>query len=350
MDELTAIIALSRIKGIGRAKKKEIVETTDNLVSLFEGKTKIHDESLKTQISAFKDWKGIEKAAEKLTKLGADTVTIRDKTYPELLRHTPDPPLVLYKKGPLKTEGDTLAVVGSRKATFEGIALAEKIANTLSSLGITIISGLARGIDASAHKGALSERGKTTAVLGCGIDICYPAENIRLFEMIGEQGLLLTEYCPGDPPLSYHFPERNRIIAGLSKGVLVIEASGKSGSLITARLGLEYSRDVMAIPGNIFSDEHRGANALIKQGAKLVDGIEDILATSFPYLTFKKQQKIEMDKDEDYVYSYIGHERIHVDELIEKTGMQAKHVMATLTKLEMKEIIQGFPGGYYIRT
>jgi DNA processing protein len=349
MNELTAIIALSRIKGIDRIKKKELIETTDNLAALFDGKTKIYDGSLKAQINAFKDWQGIEKATEKLTNSGADIITIRDKTYPELLRHIPDSPLVLYKKGPLKSVGNTLAIVGSRKASFEGIALAEKIANTLSSLGITIVSGLARGIDASAHKGALSERGKTMAVLGCGIDICYPAENIRLFEKIGEEGLLLTEYIPGDPPLNYHFPERNRIIAGLSKGILVIEASGKSGSLITARLGLEYARDVMAIPGNIFSDEHKGANALIKQGAKLVDGIEDILATSFPHVVLKKQQKIEMDKDEDYVYSYIGHERVHIDELIEKTGMQAKQVMAILTRFEMKEIIRGYPGGYYIR-
>ncbi|MCX5804910.1 MAG: DNA-processing protein DprA [Proteobacteria bacterium] len=349
MEELTAIIALSRIKGIDRIKKKEIIETTDDLAAVFEGKTKIYDESLKTQINAFKDWKDIEKATEKLAKLGADAITIRDKAYPELLRHIPDPPIVLYKKGPLKTGNSALAIVGSRKATFEGIALAEKIANTLSSLGITIVSGLAKGIDASAHKGALSEEGKTMAVLGCGIDICYPAENIRIFEKIGEEGILLTEYMPGDPPLNYHFPERNRIIAGLSKGILVIEASEKSGALITARLGLEYARDVMAIPGNIFSNEHKGANFLIKQGAKLVDGIEDIIATSFPHLILKKQQKIEIDKDEDYVYSYIGHERIHVDELIDKTGMQAKQVMAMLTRLEMKEIIRGFPGGYYIR-
>jgi DNA processing protein len=349
MNELTAIIALSKIKGINRIKKRELIETTDNLTDLFDGKINISDESIKGQINAFKDWKDIEKTTEKLRKSGADIVTMRDKEYPELLRHIPDPPVVLYKKGPLKSDSNTLAVVGSRKATFEGMALAEKIANTLSSLGIAIVSGLARGIDASAHKGALPEKGRTIAVLGCGIDICYPAENIRLFEKIGEEGLLLTEYSPGDPPVNYHFPERNRIIAGLSKGILVIEASGKSGSLITARLGLEYARDVMAIPGSIFSDEHKGANALIKQGAKLVDGIEDILATSFPDFTLKKQQKIEMDKDEDYVYSYIGHERIHADSLIDNTGMQAKQVMAILTRLEMKEIIRGFPGGYYIR-
>ncbi len=349
MDELTAIIALSRIKGIDRIKKREIIKARDNLSDLFKGKAGISDESLRAAITAFNDWKNIDKTVEKLKKLNVDIITIRDEEYPELLRYIPDPPVVLYKKGPLKISCNTLAIVGSRKATFEGIALAEKIAATLSSLGINIVSGFARGIDASAHKGALSEAGKTTAVLGCGIDVCYPAENIRLFEKIGKEGLLLTEYYPGDLPLYYHFPERNRIIAGLSKGILVIEASARSGSLITARLGLEYSRDVMAIPGSIFNNEYKGANTLIKQGAKLVDGIEDILATSFPDLNLKKQHKIEMDKDEDYVYSYIGHDRIHTDELIENTGMQARQVMAILTRLEMKEVIQGFPGGYYIR-
>ena len=211
------------------------------------------------------------------------------------------------------------------------------------------MSGLARGIDTAAHRGAVAEKGKTVTVLGCGIDICYPAENVRLFEKIGEEGLVLTEYSPGERPLRHHFPERNRIIAGLSKGVLVIEASGKSGSLITARLGLEYGREVMAVPGSIFNDEHKGANALIKQGAKLIAGIEDIITASFPDLQLKKEQQIKMDKDEDYVYSFIGHEKVHIDEVIDRTGMQAKNIMAMLTRLEMKEIIRGFPGGYYIR-
>lgn len=349
MEELTAIIALSRLKGIDCITKKALIEKTGSIASLFEGKTKIFDENLKKHIRSFKEWKDIEKASEKLSSLGVDILTIKDNAYPELLKQIPDPPVVLYRKGPLRMGKNTLAIVGSRKATFAGITLAEKIANTLSSLGITVVSGLARGIDTSAHKGAVAEKGKTAAVLGCGIDICYPAENRRLFEKIGEEGLLLTEYSPGEPPLNYHFPERNRIIAGLSKGVLVIEASGRSGSLITARLGLEYGREVMAVPGSIFSDEHKGANTLIKQGAKLIDGIEDIIAGCFPDLRLKRQQQPEITKDEDYVYSFISHEKMHVDEIIDKTGMQAKDVMAILTRLEMKDIIRGFPGGYYIR-
>jgi DNA processing protein len=352
MDELTAFIALSRLKGIDRATKKALIETTGKIASLFDGKTKVLEGPLKASIKAFNEWKDVERTVDKMGKMGVDILTLRDREYPDLLKEIPDPPAVLYKKGSLNIGENTLAVIGSRKATFAGMNLAEKIANTVSSLGITVVSGLARGIDASAHKGALSERGSTIAVLGCGIDICYPAENSRLFERIGEDGLLLTEYGPGDPPLQYHFPERNRIIAGLSRGVLVVEASERSGSLITARLGLEYGREVMAVPGSIFGDEHRGANKLIKQGAKLVDGMEDILNASFPDIRLKKERSgtIEMDKDEESVYSFIGQEQIHIDEVIDKTGLPAKDVMSILTQLEMKEIIRGFPGGYYIRS
>jgi DNA processing protein len=351
MEELTALIALSRLKGIDCTTKKTLIESTGSIASLFQGKTKILTDPLKTRIKAFKDWRGIEETIDKMGKMGVDILTIRDREYPELLKQIPDPPVVLYKKGTLNIGRNALAVVGSRKATPAGMVLAEKVANTVSSLGITVVSGLARGIDASAHKGALSEKGGTAAVLGCGIDICYPAENNRLFERIGEDGLLLTEYGPGDPPLRHHFPERNRIIAGLSKGVLVIEASDRSGSLITARLGLEYGREVMAVPGSIFGDEHKGANRLIKQGAKLVDGMEDILNASFPDLTLKRElpRKVELDRNEESVYSFIGHEQIHIDEVIDKTGLPAKDVMVILTQLEMREIIRGFPGGYYIK-
>jgi DNA processing protein len=227
--------------------------------------------------------------------------------------------------------------------------MAEKIAQTLSSVGITVISGLARGVDAAAHRGALKEKGKTVGVLGCGIDICYPSENRSLFEKVGQEGCILTEYTPGELPLQHHFPARNRIIAGLSKGVLVVEASQRSGSLITARLGLEYGREVMAVPGSIFDEGYKGANSLIKQGAKLIDGMDDIIATCFPNLTLKKNEHVDLNGDEHYIYEIIGLVKIHVDEVIEKSGMETRHVMAILTNLELKEAIQGIPGGFYLR-
>jgi DNA processing protein len=172
---------------------------------------------------------------------------------------------------------------------------------------------------------------------------------MRLFEKMGEEGAILTEYSLGEKPLAFHFPERNRIIAGLSKGILVIEASKRSGSLITARLALEYGREVMAIPGSIFNEDYKGANTLIKEGAKLIEGIEDIINSCFPRLELKKEQNIDMDKDEDNIYSIIGFDKIHVDEVIEKSKMETKNVMAILTRLEMKEAICSAPGGFYIR-
>ena len=349
MEERIALMALSRLKGVNNILKKNVVDTVDNIAALFERKAVVFDDNIRSKATSFKGWRKIDDDLEKLNSIDAGVVTIRDKEYPPLLKSISDPPIVLYKKGPLEAGMNTLAIVGSRKATPEGMNLAEKIGETLSSVGITVVSGLARGIDAAAHRGALRETGKTIAVLGCGIDICYPPENRRLFKTTGEEGLILTEYAPGEKPLPYHFPERNRIIAGLSKGVLVIEASQKSGSLITARLGLEYGREVMAVPGSVFRDEYKGANALIKQGAKLVENINDILTTSFPGYEPKQKEPVNVTPEEEKVFSHIGLEKVHIDEIIEKSGMKAKQVMAMLTRLEMKEIIREVPGGFYIR-
>ena len=349
MEERIALIALSRLKGVNNILKKNVVDTVDNISALFERKGTVFDDNVRNKAISFKGWRKIEDDLEKLDSIGAGIVTIRDKEYPPLLKNIPDPPIVLYKKGPLEAGMNTLAIVGSRKATSEGMNLTEKIGETLSSVGITVVSGLARGIDAAAHRGALKEKGKTVAVLGCGIDICYPPENRQLFKTTGEEGLILTEYAPGEEPLPYHFPERNRIIAGLSKGVLVVEASQKSGSLITARLGLEYGREVMAIPGSVFREEYKGANALIKQGAKLVENINDILTTSFPGYEPKQKEPVNVSPEEEKIFSHIGFEKVHIDEIIEKSGMKAKQVMAMLTRLEMKEIIREVPGGFYIR-
>jgi len=355
MDERIALIALSRLQGINTFKKKEIADKYDSITNLFNRKTRFIDPDIHNKILSFKNWSAIEKEIEILEKMRVDIVTIRDDAYPYLLKHIPDPPLVLYKKGPLKFNENTIAIVGSRKATFTGINIAEKVSGTLSAYGITVVSGFAMGIDASAHRGALQGKGKTIAVFGCGIDICYPAENRQLYERIGEEGALLTEYGIGEKPLRYHFPERNRIIAGLSRGILVIEATQKSGSLITARCGIEYGRDVMAVPGNIFNEEYKGANALIKQGAKLIDNTEDIITTCFPNLKIKndrtdaKKHVVDLSEAENHVFSLIGFDKIHVDEVIEKSKLQTKDVMVILTGLEMKDLIRQFPGGFYIR-
>jgi len=339
MKDIIEMVALSRIKGISPSQKKDLVEgRLDN---------RIWRDALK----GFKDFESIEAELKALKDIGADVITINDAEYPVLLKNISDPPLVLYRKGRLPPGGIYISIVGSRKATFEGIGVSEKMASTLSSLGVTIVSGLARGIDSAAHRGALTGKGKTVAVLGSGIDVCYPSENLWLYKKICEEGAVVSEYGMGVKPLPFHFPERNRIIAGLSRGVIVIEASARSGSLITARLGLEYNRDVMAIPGSIFNEEHKGANRLIKEGARLIENIEDIISLYLPDLTstLKDKNTIDMDEDESYIYSFIGHERTHIDDVIEKSNREAKNVLAIITRLELKEAIRQFPGGFYLR-
>ncbi len=349
MDELTAIVALSRVKDLNRFQKRKIADTLDRVSSLFEDRSIAGNSLVERALSAFEGWKEIEREFNALEKMGARITSIKDESYPEPLKKIPDAPLLLYQKGRLEAGDNILAIVGSRKATAEGMHLSETIGETMSSLGITVVSGLARGIDASAHKGALRGEGKTIAVLGCGIDICYPAENRRLFERIAEEGVIFTEYGPGTRPFARNFPERNRIIAGLSKGVLVVEAAEKSGSLITARLGAEYGKSVMAIPGSIFDEEYRGANSLIKQGAKLIADSGDIITECFPDRMAVQEKNIAMSENEDYIYSMIGPRRVHIDDVIAKSGMAAKDVMAVLTMLELKEAIREITGGYYIR-
>lgn len=349
MDEKRALIALSRIRGLDRLAKRQLCEMFENVESLF--KPGRGPAAAPAGIAArFNDWKGIERDLESLEKIGARVITIRDDDYPELLRHIPDAPVVLYQKGVLHPGPLALAVVGSRKASLEGMNLARKAGEALSSTGITTVSGLARGIDTSAHAGALTGAGKTVAVLGCGIDICYPPENGILFEKIGREGLILTEYGPGEPPVPRHFPERNRIIAGLSRGVLVVEASGRSGSLITARLALDYGREVMAVPGSVFREGHAGSNRLIKEGAKLVDGIGDVLSACFPGISLPaKQEAVSLADEEKKVYSLIGFEKVHADEVIERSDMDTREVMSVLTRLTMKNVVEEMPGGFFIR-
>ncbi len=344
-----ALMALSRLKGVSNLRKRSIVDTCESVAALFERKGKDSEAISREIMGAFSSFKELKDEMARLKTMAVEIVTIKDDDYPSLLREIPDAPLFFYKKGPLPLRGPTFAIVGARKATFEGMLLAEQIAETLSIAGITVVSGLARGIDGAAHKGALRGEGRTVGVLGCGIDICYPAENSGLFAKMAEEAAIVTEYAPGERPLKHHFPERNRIIAGLSRGVLVVEASAKSGSLITARLALDYGREVMAVPGRVLDEAYKGANGLIKQGARLVEDIEDIVTCCFPDVKFVRKSAIDINEDEDYIYTLMGIGRIHVDELIQKSRLEAKKVLAILTRLEMKDMVRQVPGGFYIR-
>lgn len=349
MDEIRAYMALSRVKGLSRLAKRLICDAYADMTGVFDPRRTGNGQAPPGISARFSDWRGIDGDLKELDRVGARVITLKDADYPPLLKHIPDAPIVLYARGTLKAGHDTLAIVGSRRASAEGMALSGKIGETVSSAGITVVSGLARGIDTAAHSRAVDGDGKTVAVLGCGIDVCYPAENRGLFERIGRDGLIVTEYAPGEPPSPHHFPERNRIIAGMSRGVLVVEAAARSGSLLTAKLALEYGRDVMAVPGSVLKTEHAGSNRLIKDGAHLVDSVEDILAGCFPHIKAARQNPVELDSGENKVYSLIGFEKIHADEVIERSGMDTKDVMAVLTRLAMKNIITEAPGGFFVR-
>jgi DNA processing protein len=350
MNELTALVALSRLRGLSNIDRRGIVERHGEVAPIFRGEVRLDDRATREKVRAYRDFEAIERELERLERMKVRVLTIGDGDYPGMLRNIPDPPIVLYRKGSFIPPETTLAVVGTRNATFEDMHLAETVSATVSTLGITVVSGLARGIDTCAHRGALKGKGKTVAVIGSGMDICYPAENRALYAAVAEEGAIFSEYGLGEPPLRHHFPERNRIIAGLARAILVVEASMKSGALITARLGLDYGREVMAVPGSPFTEGHAGTNALIKDGARLVASADDIVSACFPGLTVPSEKQIDMGPDEAYIYRLVSLRKIHIDEIIETSGMEAKNVMAVLTRLVMKDALRELPGGHYIRT
>ncbi|WP_069649623.1 DNA-processing protein DprA [Caloranaerobacter ferrireducens] len=298
----------------------------------------------------YKDKHYYEDYRSKVEKSGAKIITIFDVNYPRHLKNIYNPPKVIYIKGSLEIKDEiSIAIVGARKATAYGKWVAEKFAKELAGLGITIVSGLARGIDTKAHEGALITKGRTIAVLGNGIDSVYPKANKTLFEKIQNNGAIITEYPLGVQPLPYNFPMRNRIISGLSLGVLVVEASEKSGSLITAQIALEQGREVFAIPGNINSIYSKGTNLLIKDGAKLVTDVDDIIEEITLLKDRVKAKRVKeisclnLGKDEIKIVECIKEYPKHCDEISYQTGLDIIKVNSILTILELKGIVKQLP-------
>jgi len=281
-------------------------------------------------------------------------VTLGDSDYPQALLNITDPPLLLYVKGRLELLNHTaLAVVGSRNATPQGNHNAEEFARTLSDAGLSIISGMAHGIDASAHRGALRGLSSTIAVVGTGLDKVYPAANRDLAHAIARQGVMISEFPLGTPPIASNFPRRNRIISGMSIGCLVVEASLQSGSLITARLAMEQGRDVFAIPGSIHSPQSRGCHALIKQGAKLVEATRDILEElagllAAPTLLSETPAAETPGKDAGLL-ELIGFDPVSMDTLCARSGLTVSRLSAMLLPLELEGRIAALPGGLFQR-
>jgi len=309
--------------------------------------------------SGLRDERLLQKAEKQVTKLdqhGARVFTFWDEDYPANLRAVYNPPALLYVKGSLVPEDvRSVAIVGTRTVSDYGRVAADKLARDLAARGITIVSGMATGIDSCAHWGAVKAGGRTIAVLGCGVDIVYPAENNTLYRQIIENGAVLSEFPFGTKPTRGGFPARNRIISGLTLGTVIVEAGKKSGSLITAEAALEQNREVFAVPGNINSRYCQGTNRLIKEGAaKLIQSAGDIIDEIEPKLNRMPagsgdEPPVNLSDEESRIYELIGHDPVLGDNLVTGSGLSAAQVSAPLLTLELKGLIRRLSGNKFVR-
>lgn len=340
-------VALNRVKGIGPARFKLLVDAFGTAEAAWAASPAAWQEAgldARTAASFDQQRRRIvpEAELERLRKLRVGAVRLPDADYPRLLREIPLPPPVLYVRGQLKSADElAVAIVGTRRATVYGRQATERFASELAAQGVTIVSGLARGIDTHAHAAALDAGGRTIAVLGCGPDLVYPPENAKLAARIVEQGAIVTEFAPGTQPDAGNFPARNRLISGLSLGVLVTECPDDSGALITARFAGEHGRDVFAVPGNITSRASAGANRLIQDGAKLVLDAGDILGELNLHLAPQQMELRELLPENEAEAALLAlldaaGEPRHIDDLCRASGLPVAAVSGTLVMMELK--------------
>lgn len=344
LPELGHILFLRLLKFFGTATK--IISATFSQLIQVEGVSK----KLANNILQYKKLVNLDKELEKLEKLKIKILPFTDEEYPSNLKYIFDPPPLLYIKGDMiKEDKIAIAIVGSRITTLYGRMMAEKLSKQLIEEGFTIVSGLARGIDTIAHISALKAKGRTIAVLGCGINVVYPPENRKIMDEIASKGVVISEFPLSTLPHKRNFPLRNRIISGLSLGTVVVEASERSGALITANLALEQGREVFAIPGNINSRYSLGTNKLIKEGAKLVEDVTDIveeLKISLPKKEKKSKEEIyQFKEDEKMIYNIISNSTsLHIDSILSQSKLEINKVLEILTRLEIKGLIKQLPG------
>ncbi|RDV82439.1 DNA-processing protein DprA [Ammonifex thiophilus] len=293
----------------------------------------------------------LKKEEERLRKLGVRYVTLAEPDYPALLREIDSPPVALFYLGEIRREERAVAIVGTRRPTRYGREVAESLASDLARFGVTVVSGLARGIDAAAHRGALSGGGRTLAVLGTGCDRCYPRENWRLWQEIEKKGALISEFPLGTEARPWHFPVRNRIIAGLVHAVIVVEAPEKSGALITADLALEYGREVLAVPGRVTTPQAKGSHLLLKQGAYLVEKAEDVLEVlGWEIIGAEEEEGLALNPEEEEVVSLLAAGFLSLEELVERGKMSVDACLSLLSMLELKGVVRPGGGGTYLLT
>ena len=356
-------LALARVKGLGGVSFKKLTARFVDPTAAFsaapaelEQVEGLHRDAI-DGILAFSDWAEIDDEIERARDAGIAIIPFTNPNYPARLRTIADPPPFLYVKGNILTADDkAVAIVGSRSASEYGRRVARDLARGLASLGFTVVSGMARGIDGSAHESALQAGGRTFAVLGSGVERAYPPEHEILYRRISESGAVISELPIGTRPMAFNFPARNRLISGLSLGVVVVEATEKSGSLITATLAVEQGREVFAVPGEVGSSRSRGAHRLIRQGAKLVESVDDIIEEIAPQLldrtgsATQRAPRVLPQNASDAtrtIFALLQENTLQVDQVIERTGMSAAQVLETLLDLELQGLLRQLPGKIY---
>ncbi len=362
MNYQKEIMHLKMIKGVGDVTIRKIINTIDDLEELrgmeaceIAKQSEISRKTAQAIVTGLVDpviLRELDDLNETIHNKNIKILTIYDRGYPQNLKEIAQPPVMLFALGDLSLlEDKILAVVGTRKPSHYGVYATKKLVCQLVDYGFTIVSGLAKGIDSLAHSLTLDNSGRTIAVLGCGIDIIYPQEHRDLYKAIVREGLIISEYPPGEGARPAYFPLRNRIISGLSYGTLVVEASLKSGTLITAQASLEQSREVFAIPGPISSINSVGTNHLIKQGAKLVQTIDDIIE-EFTYLDLRSSEKekeiIKLTANEQKIYNALLIETADIDRLLIKTKLDFNEIYQYLLTMQLKGLIVKLPGGRYM--
>ncbi len=363
MNDLKFLLALSFIEDIGPVTTGRLLSAFHTPEAIFSSGfselTSVGEISplIARRIKEFNAWDRIEREMENAERHNIRIVTLFDKEYPEQLSHLDNAPSILYAKGDLIGEDRfALAMVGSRDMSGYGRKIAADLSYELASSGLTIVSGMARGIDTVSHSGALKAGGRSIAVLGCGLDICYPSENKELMSAISRSGCVISEFPLGTAPLRENFPRRNRLISGLSLGVLVVEATARSGSLITVKFALEQGKEIFAVPGNITSDRARGTNGLIKNGAKPVQSAEDIIEELSPQikgmLKFKgfsvpQRALLEINDEEKAICNILGSDSKHIDHIVRELKIPAARLSGLLLGLEMKGLIRQTAGNNF---
>lgn len=355
MDTLYYWIALSLVDEIGSGSIRALLDSFGDAKCIFEADIKdlLQVEGIGEKraraIKCFNRWKEVERVLSLCETQEIKIITEADESYPAPLKNIHGRPFLLYLKGEILQEDRyAVAVVGPRKPTEYGVRVADMIAGELAKTGITVVSGMARGIDTVAHKAAIIRGGRTIAVLGSGIDVPYPPENAGLMRRITKSGYVVSEFPPGTKPERGNFPVRNRIISGLSLGVVVIEATNDSGALITAEYALEQNREVFSVPGMITSKRSSGTNTLIKRGAVLVESAEDVIKELAPqlkgFIREAAKRSVSLSDDESNIVKYLSKEPVHVDVLTRESKIPLNKLLSILTALELKGVVKQAEG------